>query len=170
MMVSFIVVLSLAAAFSLLLTRSVAWRASFFLNARMNRSKRLEPTLWDDLHFEIAHFPASLIRPRVHASCWYLAPSEPKMLRELLRVSKGRAEKFGSLLPSIAEKMLHVPVDERVARWERVMQVAERSTEERERLATPGYSLVVCLTSVEQDLPLEYASALVAPGAHLVTA
>lgn len=149
------------------MTRAVAWRASFFLTPEMNRKKRLAGSRWERWDFSLVHYPASLLRPRVHASCWYIAPCNSELLYELLDISKDRAEKFGKLLPQLAAKIVNTPEDKQAAKWERVMEFADRSPEEHEVLATPGYSLTVTMTAVAHGLPLDYAEAMCSSSDHL---
>ncbi len=97
------------------------------------------------------------------ACCWAIAPHDSGIRDALLDISKGRAEKFGDFLPQIAEKMLRVPEEGRTAKWEQVMQYADRSPEEHAILAASGYSLKVAMVAVDYGFPLEYAEAMCSP-------
>lgn len=101
----------------------------------------------------------SFRRPRVHTACWYIAAQDEVRFMMLVEASK-RAEKFGSHLLRLAWKLVADDVDDPLATWRDLMRFADRSPEEHERLATPGYTLAESIISVEQDIPLEYAAAL----------
>lgn len=102
---------------------------------------------------------ATIRRPRTQAACWYISGGHKTEFEALLDVSK-QGERFGEHLPAIAEKLEATVQDNRVAAWERVMEFADRP-EAHETLATPGYSMEASLVAVEQNMPLEYAEALV---------
>lgn len=102
---------------------------------------------------------ATIRRPRTQAACWYIAGGDKKMFESLLDVSKD-GESFGEYLSFLADKMCKTWEGDPVAAWERVMVFADRP-DTHEVLATPGYSLKASLVAVEQNMPLEYAEALV---------
>lgn len=102
---------------------------------------------------------ATIRRPRTQAACWYIAGGDKKLFESLLDVSKD-GERFAEHLPFIAEKLERTGKKDPVAAWSWVMAYADRP-EVHEVLAAPGYSLEVSLVAVEQNVPLEYAEALV---------
>lgn len=110
------------------------------------------------MEFSIRGAWASFRRPRTQAACWYISGGNKTMFEELLAVSPD-GEKFGSHLPSIAEKAEKTWREDPVAMWQRVMEWADKP-ETHERLAAPGYTIEQSLISVEQDIPLEYAAVL----------
>lgn len=98
-------------------------------------------------------------RPRVHTACWYIAGMNIVHFMVLAEFSKD-AEKFGSHLLPLAAKVVKDEVEDPLTTWRDLMRFADRSPEEHERLAAPGYTLAESIISVEQDIPLEYAAAL----------
>lgn len=102
---------------------------------------------------------ATIRRPRTQAACWYISGGHKDVFESLLDVSKD-GEHFGAHLPFLADKTWKTWEGDPVAAWERVMAYADRP-EVHEVLAAPGYSLEVSLVAVEQNVPLEYAEALV---------
>ncbi len=102
---------------------------------------------------------ATVRRPRTQAACWYISGGHKEEFESLLDVSK-QGERFGEHLPAIAEKLDKTVDSDRVAMWCRVMEFAGHPAV-HETLATPGYSMEVSLVAVEQNMPLEYAEALV---------
>lgn len=110
------------------------------------------------MEFSIRGTWASFRRPRSHAACWYIAGNNKEMFEELLAVSRD-GEKFGTRLPFIAEKAEKTWGEDPVVMWRRVMEWADKP-EAHDRLAAPGYTIEQSLIAVEQDIPLEYASAL----------
>lgn len=98
-------------------------------------------------------------RPRVHTACWYIAAQDEARFMMLVEASKD-AEKFGPHLLRLAWKLVKDEAEDPLVTWRDLMRFADRSPEEHERLATPGYTLAESIISVEQDIPLEYAAAL----------
>lgn len=110
------------------------------------------------MEFSVRGLWASFRRPRTQAACWYISGGDKTLFEELLAVSSG-GEKFGARLAFIAEKAERTWREDPLVMWRRVMEWADKP-EAHERLATPGYTIEQSLIAVEQDIPLEYASAL----------
>lgn len=162
--VSFVLPLATLGAYSVV-ANIITWWSRRFLTPEMRSLKSIPGGIGG--RFDWGHLLALVTRPRVHACCWAIAPDDTSIRGRLLRISKGRAEKFGLFLPALTEKVLRVPEEGRTTKWEQVMQYADRSPEEHAILAAPGYSLKVAMVAVDYGLPLEYAEAMCSASDHL---
>lgn len=149
-----------------LLRRLLAFRAMKFLVPEPSEEAFLRRLFFSDdnriderMEFSFRGVWATIRRPYTQAACWRIAGISKTRFEELLAVSKN-GERFGERLSPIADKLAETWEGNAVAGWQRVMAYADRP-EVHEVLAAPGYTLEASLVSVEQDIPLEYAEALV---------
>lgn len=120
---------------------------------------------WSLRYYHVfAGLGAALTRPRVYAVCRYMCGNDGNRLRRLLAISKhDDARALGKTLPLLAHRLAFVDESKRDGLYERFLALDVDGGVVTAFLKS-DLSLDVCVRSLKEGIPLEYAAVLFPEG------